>query len=322
MGLNSEIHVSTQLSRTIVELGESAQRWLEHVPSLIARVAEEWHIEPVEQLLHEGSCSVVLLATTADGKPAVLKLSVPHGDARGEADALRCWNGRGAAGLLRSSTDGFTLLLERCIPGHDLWSLPIHEQIDVVAELLPRLWIPVDAGTGMRELRDTVAEWEVRMAPTRNDCAGLAEVLSRASGWARELRESPQRRLLHGDLNPGNVLATEGCSWVAIDPKPWVGDPAFDLAQLLLNWVDDDDPTGSESVETIARSAAMLAERLSLELERVLRWAVVKAVGWNAPRDHILALDAAARRSQTVGSSEAAECRSPGGAECRQSGGC
>src|SRR5690625_3099216 len=69
------------------------------------------------------------------------------------------------------------------------------------------------------------------------------------------------RCLLRGDLNPGNVLAAHGCSWVAIDPKPWVGDPAFDLAQLLLNWVDDD-PTGSESVETVARGAELLADRL------------------------------------------------------------
>lgn len=47
-------------------------------------------------------------------------------DARGEAAALRLWNGRGAARLLRSTPDDYTLLLERCIPGHDLWSLSIH----------------------------------------------------------------------------------------------------------------------------------------------------------------------------------------------------
>lgn len=98
-------------------------------------------------------------------------------------------------------------------------------------------------------------------------------------------------------MNPGNVLAAEGCSRVAIDPKPWVGDPAFDLAQLLLNWVDDDDPTGTESVQTIATDAELLADRLSLEPERILRWAVVKAVGWDAPPGHILALDAVARKA-------------------------
>lgn len=37
---------------SLAELLESAQRWLKHVPSLIARVAEEWHIEPMEQLFH------------------------------------------------------------------------------------------------------------------------------------------------------------------------------------------------------------------------------------------------------------------------------
>lgn len=185
MSPSSETRVSARLRRTIAELGESAERWLTRVPPLIARVAEDWDIEPMEQLIHEGSCSIVLLATTADGAPAILKLSVPHEDARGEAAALRRWNGSGATRLLRSTPDGFTLLLERCIPGHDLWSLPIHEQIDVVAELLPRLWIPVDASTGVGELRDTIAEWEIQMARTHNACAELAEVILRASGWAR-----------------------------------------------------------------------------------------------------------------------------------------
>lgn len=264
-----------------------ALRWYEDRPR---------GLEVGEQLSHGGSCSVVLPATTADGVSAILKLSVPHEDARGEAAALRLWNGRGAARLLRCMPDGFTLLLERCIPGHDLWNLPIHKQIDVVAELLPQLWLSTDKNAGVRDLRDTVADLGAHMAGMRNTCAELGEVNARASTWARELRGGSERRLLHGDLNPGNILADEGHGWLAIDPKPWAGDPAFDLAQLLLNWIDADDPTGSTSLETIAAGAELLAHRLSLMPERILRWAVIKAIGWNGPGGHLLALDAAARR--------------------------
>ena len=47
----------------------------------------------------------------------VLKISIPHPEARHEADALRLYDGDGAVRLLRASEDGFTLLLERCHPG-------------------------------------------------------------------------------------------------------------------------------------------------------------------------------------------------------------
>lgn len=39
--------------------------------------------------------------------------------------------------------------------------------------------------------------------------------------------------VLHGDINPGNILAAHREPWLAIDPKPMVGDPAYDPAPLL-----------------------------------------------------------------------------------------
>jgi streptomycin 6-kinase len=56
----------------------------------------------------------------------------------------------------------------------------------------------------------------------------------RARGLLRELPPTAGRRvLLHGDFNPGNVLAGRTGTWVAIDPKPMIGDPAYDLWPLL-----------------------------------------------------------------------------------------
>jgi len=41
--------------------------------------------------------------------------------------------------------------------------------------------------------------------------------------------------LLATDLHAGNVLRAEREPWLAIDPKPFVGDRAFDATQHLLN---------------------------------------------------------------------------------------
>jgi streptomycin 6-kinase len=41
--------------------------------------------------------------------------------------------------------------------------------------------------------------------------------------------------LLCTDLNAENVLAADREPWLAIDPKPFIGDPAYDTIQHMLN---------------------------------------------------------------------------------------
>src|SRR5262249_53739574 len=41
--------------------------------------------------------------------------------------------------------------------------------------------------------------------------------------------------LLATDLHAGNVLRARREPWLVIDPKPFVGDPAYDATQHLLN---------------------------------------------------------------------------------------
>jgi streptomycin 6-kinase len=47
--------------------------------------------------------------------------------------------------------------------------------------------------------------------------------------------EPPRRVLLATDLHAMNVLAATRQPWLAIDPKPYVGDPHYDPVQHLLN---------------------------------------------------------------------------------------
>jgi streptomycin 6-kinase len=41
--------------------------------------------------------------------------------------------------------------------------------------------------------------------------------------------------LLATDLHPANILSAHREPWLVIDPKPYVGDPAYDPLQHLLN---------------------------------------------------------------------------------------
>ena len=41
--------------------------------------------------------------------------------------------------------------------------------------------------------------------------------------------------LVHGDFHHHNLLSSDGADWVAIDPKPMLGEPEYDVAPFLWN---------------------------------------------------------------------------------------
>jgi streptomycin 6-kinase len=290
------VTVSERLRAAVEHSAPGARTWLDRLPALVRDTAAAWGLELHGQLTHEGHCSVIFPVRTDDGGPAVLKLALPEEESRFEAAALRRWDGDGAVRLHRASDDGFALLLERCVPGHDLWAADPIEQIEVIADLLPRIWALPRADGPFPEVGDSVAGWVPRMPQTARVAGIPQEVAADVRGWARELDRDAPRRLLHGDLHPGNILASERAPWLAIDPKPWVGDPAFDLAQVLVNWVWADATIVGGPARMLRRRAEALAERLGLSTDRILRWAAVKALGWESGRDAVLALHGAARR--------------------------
>jgi streptomycin 6-kinase len=99
------------------------------------------------------------------------------------------------------------------------------------------------------------------------DSRGLDPGLARDGIAAlRELPTSAQSTvLLCSDLHDGNVLAAEREPWLMIDPKPFVGDPAFDPVQHMLNCDERlaSDPAGL---------AGRMADLLDLDRERVRLW--------------------------------------------------
>lgn len=82
----------------------------------------------------------------------------------------------------------------------------------------------------------------------------------------RELPKTADRSvLLSTDLHAGNVLASRRGPWLVIDPKPFVGDPAFDPVQHML---DCDERLATDP----AGLAQRMAELLELDRGRVRLW--------------------------------------------------
>jgi streptomycin 6-kinase len=83
-------------------------------------------------------------------------------------------------------------------------------------------------------------------------------------------RSAPANVLLATDLHAGNVLASEREPWLVIDPKPFVGDPAYDATQHLFNCAAR---LRSDPIGTIRR----FADLLGMDYERVRLWTFARA---------------------------------------------
>jgi streptomycin 6-kinase len=203
----------------------------------------------------------------------------PGGDERDEAAGLRLWNGNGAVRLYAACETGSTqaLLIERCLPGTPLGQArPEPEQDQVVARLLRQLWAQPHAGYPFRPLTQMCAAWadefEEEYAAARA-ADRIDPGLARAGiALFRALPETAEDRvLLCTDLHGENILAAQRAPWLVIDPKPYVGDPAYDLLQHMLNCED-----------RLAADPAGLANRIAglarVDASRVRRWLFARSV--------------------------------------------
>jgi streptomycin 6-kinase len=254
----------------------------------VAELVEEWSLA-LEPAFEPGHISLVVPARREDGSGAVLKINFPEPESEHEAAALAHWDGAGAVRLLAADAERRALLVERCEPGGQLWDVPDEAEADIAAAaVLRRLWRAPPARSGIRTLDAAARQWAQEL-PARFERHGRPfdrGLLDRAIGWIDELLASPDGEpvVLHQDLHGGNVLRATRAPWLAIDPKPLVGERAFDAASLLRDRRDElaVDPAPARRVR---RRVDRLAEALDLDRERMRRWAVVHALAWGLEDD-------------------------------------
>jgi streptomycin 6-kinase len=214
-----------------------------------------------------------------DGDDAVLKVNFPEPESEHEADALASWDGIGAVRLLAQDADRRALLVERCVPGTSAWELDEEEANEVAAGVLAQLW-QARPGGAFRTLSDEAARWAGEL-PKRWEATGRPferALLDEAVGFLRAQPLPADPVLLHQDFHGGNVLRSER-GWLAIDPKPLVGERAFDVASLLRDRRDEL-ARNTEAAARIRRRLDFFSDRLELEREQVRGWGIAHALAW------------------------------------------
>ncbi|NIK55372.1 streptomycin 6-kinase [Kribbella shirazensis] len=253
----------------------TAPAWLDGLPAAVERYVDEWQLTVSGEPL-SGEASLILPVVRRDGTAAMLKLQSVNEESESEALALRTWHHDDVVEVLEDDPETSTLLLER-LESRSLDDMPDHvEATRILAELLGRL-SAVPAPAGIRRLADVAAgmlEDAPRLIPRLVDPAERA-LTWRLVAQVTELLPEPGDRLLHWDLHYYNVLAAKRQPWLAIDPKPLAGDPAFELMPAVWNRWDDLVATGDLS--------RAIRDRFDLMLD-VTGIARDRALGWTAGR--------------------------------------
>jgi streptomycin 6-kinase len=250
--------------------------WVARLPHAIAELEERWHLSIGERFDGEGDASWVATVVRRDGSPAVLKLGTPHMEAEHEADGLRFWDGDPTVRLLEADDTLGAMLLERCEPGTPLRQQPEPEQDVVLAELLRRLRKTPPAHHPFRPLRDMVERWLAETWAHRVEWPDETLVRAGIDEFKALADSEPAAVLLATDLHAGNVLRADREPWLVIDPKPFVGDPAYDATQHLLNC------HGRVSADPLGM-VARFADLMNVDADRVRRWLFARLSA--GPRD-------------------------------------
>ncbi len=249
------------------------REWLAALPEIVSELASGWGLRLDDPYLPGGYCAWVAPAGSSSGEELVLKVDWRgHWEDEHEAPGLTHWDGDGAARCFATRELGPArgLLLERCTPGGRLkCSMAEADQDVVVTGLMRRLWsheLPEDHS--FRSLRDMCERWAYSFdIYFEQDNRGFDPGLAReAISLLRELPSTADRTvLLCTDLHGDNILASRREPWLAIDPKPFAGDPAFDTVQHMLNC---DERLAADPVGLAGR----MAELAGVDPERVRLW--------------------------------------------------
>ena len=257
---------SVYIPKILVDIANKQEKhrpWVEALPGVVAHVCKKWNLKPGEPIVEHTTCSYVVPCTMIDGVKAILKIGLPHPEAEHEMDGLRIINGGPTVRLLEFDPGSGAMLLEKCNPGTHLNTEPECVQDEIICQLLKEIW-EVDYTKGpFRDLLEMVEQWN---RETFDDIHLFPDQALAKAGCAMKeelVASTKMHALLATDLHAGNVLRAERRPWLAIDLKPYYGDPVYDLTQHLMNCKERLTQSAVETIQRVAGLAGLDSRRLS-----------------------------------------------------------
>jgi streptomycin 6-kinase len=264
--------------------------WLERLPDTVAEMQRRWSLT-LGAPFQTGICAWVAPAVSREHGAVVLKLGMPHMEAEQEIAGMRFWNGDPTARLIDADDALNAMLLERCEPGTLLRTRPEEDQDVVIAQLLRRMWRRPVAPHPFRPLSVMVNHWIASSIADEDQWPDAVLTREGLRVFEELAQAQPGDVLLATDLHGGNVLAAQREAWLAIDPKPFVGDPAYDATQHVFNCKERFNAAPMALIGHIA-------DLLGVECDRVRLWMFARLA--SEPRDWSKQCDASFAIARTL----------------------
>jgi streptomycin 6-kinase len=257
--------------------GEPGAAWLRELPGIVEALLERWRCEPDGPVQHGSVGIVVPVRRSSPPAGAMLKVSFPHPGNVHEPDAFAAWQGHGAVALYQRDDSRFAMLLERA-QEVTLASVEDDDEFAACAGLLSGR-LAIRAPGGLPRLSDQAGDWAEQLRLDARELGHLvsARAVGAAVATARELGERQPDTVVHGDFHARNILRAVREPWLAVDPKGYAGDPAYDggtfVKTCLVKLLNAGDP-----VRRLNRILDVFAESAGLDRDRIQRWTQFRLV--------------------------------------------
>ncbi|WP_227983469.1 aminoglycoside phosphotransferase family protein [Nocardia spumae] len=280
--------------------GARGRAWLADLPERVEALCAHWRLETVGAAFGGGTHSYAAPVRREDGSVAVLKVPIVDEENVAEAAGLFCYDGDGAVRLHDYDPGSGALLLEWARPGTPLLEQPGFPSLEGLPDHAPKVKTacalyrrlrrepgPLPSGfPAFPTVAALLTDWSDRFGSPAPELARIVPhaLLDLAVGYCAEL-STPQGPavIVNRDTHLGNIVAAEREPWLLIDPKPYLGEAAFDIGFLIMIRVQRF-PTAARAERMVSSTAAATA----VDATRSHAWAYLRTmeeISW-AVADH------------------------------------
>lgn len=228
-----------------------------------------WRISQLEKLTETPTSH--LFKGLYERKPCVLKVYTEHGK-KCESDSavyLKAIDGHGGVTLLEDHEDAILLeyidgqtLKEHVKNGQD------NAATQIIGQTLKAIHHAPNSALNLPSMHDRLEclfEYETKSAPN---------IIKSAAHLSRHIIKTPfTDTVLHGDMHHDNIMHSSTRGWLAIDPQPFIGDPAYDCANTLHNPHQMFDLT--ENKTRLLEQANTLGSTMGIDPQRIINYAFI-----------------------------------------------
>ncbi len=253
--------------------GQHGIDWCARLPVHLRTLATQWDLElgPAYPLSYNYVCRATLRHS---GTAVVLKTAPHNPEFATEVAMLQHYNGHAAVAILAVDQINSAFLMTAADPGTRLADghLTDDDQTYAAALLMQSSWSTYHGDVALPTIHQQamVLTTLARTHPGAVEHIGMRHVEA-AIARAQQLHQPSDDVALHGDLHHENILR-RGASWVIIDPKGVIGNPAAECAAFLRN--------PARLLDSGVDIVALTIRRIDL-LSSVLAIPAATIAGWN-----------------------------------------